>query len=152
MLLGVNPLHTLWEISFWGLGYVTDEVLQIKVNTHETGLYSYIGGQSEHQGYDRTRCSSSSPMCSSDVRVSLVRRSSSVPSMLLALNLSTNPWRPSPSSHADTSPSDQSLTSSMDRLAELLPGSQSEMLGPCPPPLEKWPNSPHATLSWNSAD
>lgn len=35
MILGVNPLYTLWEILFWGLGYVTDEVLQIKVRTVE---------------------------------------------------------------------------------------------------------------------
>lgn len=77
-------------------------------------------------------CSSSSPTCSSDASVSLVRLSSSVPSMLLALNLSTNPSRPSSSSHSDTSSSDQSLTSSFDRPPEALPErvSQSKMVSP----------------------
>lgn len=60
-------------------------------------------------------------MCSSDASVSLVRLSSSVPSMLLALNLSTNPSRPSSTSHDDTSVSDQSLTSSVNRPAEVFP-------------------------------
>lgn len=60
-------------------------------------------------------------MCSSDASVSLVRLSSSVPSMLLALNLSTNPSRPSSSSHDDTSCSDQSLTSSVNGPAEVFP-------------------------------
>lgn len=31
MVLVVNPLYSLWEMLFWGSGYVTDEVLQIKV-------------------------------------------------------------------------------------------------------------------------
>lgn len=40
MILGVNPLYTLWEILFWGLGYITDEVLQIKVRTAEASKLS----------------------------------------------------------------------------------------------------------------
>lgn len=69
---------------------------------------------------------SSSPMPSSDASVSLVRLSSSVPSMLLALNLSTNPWSPSSTSHSDTSPSDQSATSSFDRPAAAFPERASQ--------------------------
>ena len=34
MILGVNPLYTIWEMCFWRLGYVS-EVLQIKVKTAE---------------------------------------------------------------------------------------------------------------------
>ncbi len=45
MLLSVNPLSTLWEMLFWGLGYVTDEVLQIKVRTAEAPKLSTFAVQ-----------------------------------------------------------------------------------------------------------
>lgn len=40
MILGINPLYTLW-----GLGYVTDEVLQIKVKTAEAPKLSTFAVQ-----------------------------------------------------------------------------------------------------------
>lgn len=45
MELGVNPLYTFWEILFWGLSYVTDEVLQIKVRTAEAPKLSAFSVQ-----------------------------------------------------------------------------------------------------------
>lgn len=45
MILGVNPLYILWEILFWGLSYVTDEVLQIKVRTAEAPKLSTFAVQ-----------------------------------------------------------------------------------------------------------
>lgn len=77
-------------------------------------------------------------MCSSDSNVSLVSLSSSVPSMLLAVNLPTNPSRPSSTSHADTSSSDQSPTSFFNRLAEVLPER-----GGAAAHFEKWSNILH---------
>lgn len=45
MILSVNPLHTLWEILFWGLGYITDEVLQIEVRSAEAPKLSAFSMQ-----------------------------------------------------------------------------------------------------------
>lgn len=45
MVLGVNSLYTLWKILFWGLDYVTDEVLQIKVRTAEAPKLSAFSVQ-----------------------------------------------------------------------------------------------------------
>lgn len=101
-------------------------------------------------------CLSSSPMCSSDASVSLVRLNSSVPSMLLALNFSTNPSRPSSTSHADTSSSNQSLTSRFDRPAEVLPErvNQTQTFSQCQQwaPLNNLANFVYARISWNTVD
>lgn len=65
------------------------------------------------------------PIRSSELRLSLLSESSSAPSMLLALNVSTRLSSPSSRNHADTSSSDQSLTVSLEWPGHFLPAIHS---------------------------
>uniref|UniRef100_A0A672NJU2 Protein TANC1-like n=1 Tax=Sinocyclocheilus grahami TaxID=75366 RepID=A0A672NJU2_SINGR len=66
------------------------------------------------------------PMCISELRVSLVRESSSSPSMLLDLNTSITASSPSSRNHANTSSSDHSLTISLECPLDFLPEKQQQ--------------------------